>query len=86
MSMDMIAEELGIDPVEMRLRNAIKNPKPGKIYETINKLTMATCGVEECIEKTAEASTGKNTKMKGQQGDKAMGWGSLVEAILVGQS
>jgi 4-hydroxybenzoyl-CoA reductase subunit alpha len=47
--MDMIAEELGIDPVEIRLRNAIKNPKPGKIYETINELTVATCGVEESI-------------------------------------
>ena len=53
--LDMIAEELGIDPVEIRLRNAIKNPKPGKIYETINKLHVATCGVEECIEKAAEA-------------------------------
>ncbi|MGA2464893.1 MAG: xanthine dehydrogenase family protein molybdopterin-binding subunit [Thermodesulfobacteriota bacterium] len=53
--MDMIAEELGIDPVEMRLRNAIENPKPGKIYETINKLHLATCGVKEGIEKAAEA-------------------------------
>ncbi len=53
--MDMIAEELGIDPVEIRLRNAIENPKPGEIYHTVNNLTVGSCGVKECIEKTAEA-------------------------------
>jgi 4-hydroxybenzoyl-CoA reductase subunit alpha len=53
--MDMIAEELGIDPVELRLRNTIKNPEPGKKYETINKLTLATCGIEECLKKSAKA-------------------------------
>ena len=53
--MDMIAEELGLDPVEIRLRNAIENPSPGQIYHTVNKLTIGSCGVKECIEKTAEA-------------------------------
>jgi CO/xanthine dehydrogenase Mo-binding subunit len=28
MQMGMIAEELGIDPLEIRLRNAIDNPSP----------------------------------------------------------
>ena len=51
--MEMIAEELGIDPVEIRMRNAIDNPKPGTIYETINKVTLKTCGIKECIEKIA---------------------------------
>ncbi len=46
--MDMIAEEMGIDPVEMRLRNAIKAP-----HETINKLTVKSCGLIEAIEKVA---------------------------------
>ena len=74
--MDMIAEELGIDPVEIRLRNAIENPKPGKIYETINKLHLATCGVEECIEKAAEAIHWEG-KEEGERvrGDKAYGIG-----------
>ncbi len=52
--MEMIAEELGIDPVEMRMRNAIDNPEAGKIYETINKVTLKTCGLKEAIRKVAE--------------------------------
>lgn len=51
--MEMIAEELGIDPVEIRMRNAIDNPKPGTIYGTINEVTLKTCGIKECIEKIA---------------------------------
>lgn len=47
--MDMVAEELGMDPVEIRMRNAIDNPKPGTVYETINKLTLKTCGLKEAI-------------------------------------
>jgi 4-hydroxybenzoyl-CoA reductase alpha subunit len=62
--MDMIAEDLGIDPVEIRLRNAVENPPPGKIYYTINKLTVATCGIKECIEKAAEAIYWKERKKK----------------------
>jgi 4-hydroxybenzoyl-CoA reductase subunit alpha len=83
--MDMIAEELGIDPVEIRLRNAIKNPKPGKIYETINELTVATCGVEECIEKAAEAIHWKEMKKKKRvEGYHAYGLGFAAGAYLSG--
>ena len=83
--LDMIAEELGIDPVEIRLRNAIKNPKPGKIYETINELTVATCGVEKCIEKTAEAIHWKEMKKKKRvEGDKAYGLGFAAGGYLSG--
>lgn len=52
--MEMIAEELGIDPVEMRMRNAIDNPKPGEVYETINKVTLKTCGIKEAIRRVSE--------------------------------
>jgi 4-hydroxybenzoyl-CoA reductase alpha subunit len=52
--MDMIAEELGIDPVDIRMRNAIDNPEPGTIYETINKVTLKTCGMKKCIERVVE--------------------------------
>lgn len=58
--MDMIAEELGIDPVDMRLRNAIDNPKPGTVYETINKVTLKTCGIKEAIQKVAEDPLWRN--------------------------
>jgi len=62
--LEMIAEELGIDPVEIRLRNAIKNPKPGKIYETLNKVHIATCGIEEGLEKVSESIIGKREKRR----------------------
>jgi len=52
--MEMLAEELGIDPVEMRLRNAIDNPRPGEIYETINKVTLKTCGLKQAIKEAVK--------------------------------
>jgi 4-hydroxybenzoyl-CoA reductase alpha subunit len=74
--LDMIAEELGIDPVEIRLRNAIDNPKPGEIYETCNEVHVASCGMKECIEKVAEAVDWKNAKgQKKVEGAKAYGLG-----------
>jgi 4-hydroxybenzoyl-CoA reductase subunit alpha len=83
--MDMIAEELGIDPVEMRLRNAIENPKPGKIYETINKLHLATCGVEECVEKVAEAIRWEQKKKDERvRGSRAYGIGFACGTYLSG--
>jgi 4-hydroxybenzoyl-CoA reductase subunit alpha len=74
--LDMIAEELGLDPVEIRLKNSIENPKPGKVYETVNELHVATCGVQECIEKVAEAVNWKARKgQKKVEGSKAYGMG-----------
>ena len=74
--LDMIAEELGIDPVEIRLKNAIENPKPGEVYETVNKVHVATCGVKECIEKVAEmANWEERKKTKKVDGPKAYGLG-----------
>jgi 4-hydroxybenzoyl-CoA reductase alpha subunit len=67
--LDMIAKELGINPVEIRLRNAIENPESGEIYETVNGMHIATCGVKECIEQVAEAikweERGKTEKVEG---------------------
>jgi 4-hydroxybenzoyl-CoA reductase subunit alpha len=48
--MEMMAEKLGIDPVEIRMLNAIDNPKPGEIYKTINDVTLKTCGLKEAIQ------------------------------------
>jgi len=33
--------------MEMRLRNAIDNPKPGTVYRTVNDVTLKTCGMKE---------------------------------------
>ncbi len=54
--LDMIAEQLGIDRVEIRLRNAIPNPKPGTVYETINGVHVHTAGTVECIDLVKKAA------------------------------
>jgi 4-hydroxybenzoyl-CoA reductase subunit alpha len=52
--MEMMAEELGIDPVEIRMRNAIDNPKRGEAYRTINDVSLKTCGLKEAIKAAVE--------------------------------
>ncbi len=72
--MEMIAEELGIDPVEMRMRNAIDNPEPGTLYETVNKVVLKTCGIKECIQKVAEDPIWRD-KDKLPKREGAIAWG-----------
>ncbi len=46
---DMIADQLGVDPVELRLKNALQP------YGEVPRVTRITsCGLSECIEKAAE--------------------------------
>jgi len=79
--LDMIAEKLGMDPVEIRMKNAIDPVPPGKVYETINQVHVGSCGIKECIEKTAEAvDWDKAVKAKRVEGDKAYGWGFAAAA------
>jgi len=49
--LDKVADELGIDPVELRLRNL---PKPDS--RTVNWLRITSCGLEACINKVVEGS------------------------------
>lgn len=49
--MDRIAEELGLDPVEMRLKNLT-----GPNHTTVNWLKINSNGVKECLERVIEAS------------------------------
>ncbi len=49
--LDKIAEELGLDPAEMRRRTVV--PEHAK---TVNHLTVTTCGLRECIDRVAAAS------------------------------
>jgi 4-hydroxybenzoyl-CoA reductase subunit alpha len=49
--LDKVAEELGIDPVEIRRRNL---PKPDS--RTVNWLRITSCGLEQCINKVVEGS------------------------------
>jgi 4-hydroxybenzoyl-CoA reductase alpha subunit len=83
--MEMIAEELGIDPVEMRMRNAIDNPKPGTIYETINKVSLKTCGMKEAIQKVTEDPVWRDRgKMPRQEGNISWGVGLSATSYLGG--
>jgi CO/xanthine dehydrogenase Mo-binding subunit len=53
--LDKIAEKLGIDPLELRLKQLVE---PGMV--TVNGLRISTCGLKECIEKVAERSGWKD--------------------------
>lgn len=57
--LDMTAEKLGIDPVEIRLKNMMVT---GDI--TINELDMSSLGMRECIESVRDGSDWKNKKGK----------------------
>ncbi len=49
--LDRIAEDLGMDPVHLRLRNIVT---PRSL--TVNALRVTSCGIRECIDKVVEAS------------------------------
>ena len=75
--MEMLAEELGIDPVEIRLRNAIDNPRPGEIYETVNKVTLKTCGLKQAIREAINDPLWRDRdKMPRKEG--AISWGTGI--------
>jgi 4-hydroxybenzoyl-CoA reductase alpha subunit len=73
--MDMIAEELKIDPLEIRLRNARQR---GEILP--NGDSVKNCGLVECILKAAETTQfkvkyGKSKSLEGQRIRKGIGMG-----------
>jgi 4-hydroxybenzoyl-CoA reductase alpha subunit len=72
--MEMMAIELGIDPVEVRMRNAIDNPPPGQSYMTINQIPVKTCGLKEAIQKAA-ADRIWQSRGKTNPGDDHLAWG-----------
>jgi len=49
--MDMLAEELNMDPIELRLKNA---NNPNEI--TANRVRITSCGLKECLTQAKEAS------------------------------
>ena len=52
--MAMMAEELGINPVEIRMRNGVDNPEPGETYVTVNGIDIKTCGLKAGIKAVTE--------------------------------
>ena len=77
--MEMMAEELGIDPVAIRLKNAIEAP-----HETINKVTVHSCGLIEGIKTLAEDPAWKDREKKKGSGTVAHGVGLSGTAYLGG--
>ncbi len=61
--LDMIAEELGIDPMELRIKNMMKT---GDI--TCNDLNMSSFGMSECIDAVREGSDWDKKKGNMQTG------------------
>ena len=74
--LDMIAEELGIDPVEIRLRNGI-----GQGEETATRSKIISCGLQETIKEAAQRSKW-HSKRKGMPRGRGIGMGCV--AIMCG--
>lgn len=74
--LDKVADEIGIDPVEMRLRNAVE-----PFSTTVNHLRITSCGLAECIEEVVAASKFKEKRGKLREG---RGVGFAVGAYLSG--
>ena len=70
MQLDMIAEELGIDPLEIQLKNALK---AGEKQATGSRIT--SCGLSEALERAAEKSGWKEKRGKLPYG-KGIGMGA----------
>jgi 4-hydroxybenzoyl-CoA reductase alpha subunit len=67
--LDMIAEEIGIDPVEIRLRNAHHR---GDLMP--NKARISSCAFTECVQKASEDWSDRKRKQEGKQ-DQGTGMG-----------
>lgn len=74
--LDKIAEELGLDPIELRMRNLIEPHST-----TVNSLRVTSCGLRECLEKVAEASGWHERRDKMPRGK---GLGIAVSSYLSG--
>ncbi len=79
--LDMIAEDLGIDPVEIRIKNALK---PGDT--TPSKIHLPTCGLTEAIEQAAQATNWKERREKKEiSGNIARGIGIACHSFVTGE-
>ena len=61
--MDMIAEVLGIDPLEMRLNNIVATGDT-----TVHGRRITSCGIRECLEKVAEVSGWREKRLLNKPG------------------
>ena len=73
-NMDMLAEELGLDPVEIRRINALD---VGKTTST-GQLMRESVGLNECIDTVAARFGHKDFKWTWDEGDSRFAWGLAV--------
>jgi CO/xanthine dehydrogenase Mo-binding subunit len=78
--MDKIAEKLGIDPMELRLKNGLKSG-----YTTACGWQITSCGFEECVRKAAESTGWKNKRVSPKEGRYRRGIG-MASAVHVSGS
>ncbi|HJX22899.1 MAG TPA: molybdopterin cofactor-binding domain-containing protein, partial [Candidatus Bathyarchaeia archaeon] len=65
--MDRIAEELGMDPLELRMKNAVQ---AGDVNLKLLGMSIGSCGLEECMKKGSEKICWENRqKRPGAVGD-----------------
>ena len=74
--MDMLAEGIGMDPIEFRLKNIT-----GPNMVTINKMIISSNGLRECIEKVTEASDWKNKYRKRSNICRGIGIGIAADVM-----
>lgn len=74
--LDKVAEELGIDPVELRRRNLVE-----PFSRTVNHLRITSCGLAECVERVVGASGFERKRGRLPRG---RGVGFAVSAYLSG--
>lgn len=74
--LDMLAEEIGMDPVEIRLRNAVQNGD-----RTVNGWEVNSCGMKECIEGVAQPVDPEKRLGRGKTG---RGWGMGCGSFISG--
>lgn len=73
-AVDMIAHKLGMDPKEMRLKNA---NQPGDV--TANLMRITSCGLKECIEKSSEAIQWERTRKEtSKHSSRGVGMASMI--------
>ncbi|HKM76987.1 MAG TPA: xanthine dehydrogenase family protein molybdopterin-binding subunit [Candidatus Bathyarchaeia archaeon] len=72
--MDIIAEKLDIDPVELRLKNA---NQPGDL--TVSGFQVSSCGLTECIQRAAKA-IGWEEKRKNKLPNRGVGLACLFHS------
>ncbi len=74
--LDMIAEDLGMDPAELRLKNAIR---PGDV--TVHGWKITSCGLPEAIEHVVAASGWKEKRGRRRHLKKGIGMACTIHEV-----